>query len=154
MNFNDGLYNMYREVDELSLLNKLFATLISEKLNINNYITNTNIQNKLYLKDLLSDLNYIFDDSLEDIKNLIKIKNGYPIYKLDDIELISLIKTKVSNEYKETMVIENIKYELSTISNLIKDIIDKINETKNYEVIMVLSNISYQVKKALLELKD
>ena len=48
MNFNEGLYAMYREVDELSLLNKLFATFISEKLNINNYIVNTNIHFRFF----------------------------------------------------------------------------------------------------------
>ena len=74
LDFNDGLHILYREVDELSLLNKLFVTLISEKLNINNYITNTTIQNKLYLKDTLNNIDYIIDDSISNIKNLINTK--------------------------------------------------------------------------------
>lgn len=153
MNFNDGLYNMYREVDELSMLNKLFATLISEKLNISNYEANTTIQNKLYLKDFLTDIDYTITDSIEDVKNLIKIKKGYPIYKLDDIELISLIKTKVAGEYKESIVIENIKDEINLILNLMRDILIKIEPNKNYEIVSVLSNITYQLKKSLLDLQ-
>jgi len=152
LDFNDGLHILYREVDELSLLNKLFVTLISEKLNINNYITNTTIQNKLYLKDTLNNIDYIIDDSISNIKNLIKIKKGYPIYKIDDIELISIIKTKVAGEYKENNVIENVNGEINLIINLIRDIIIKIESNKNYEIISVLSNISYQFKTALLDL--
>ena len=151
MNFNDGLYNMYREVDELALLNKLFTTLISEKLNIGNYIANTNVQNKLNLIDILANIEYIIDNSIEDVKSLIKIKKGYPIYKLDDIELISVIKTKVAGEYKENIVIDNLKSEINIIINLIKDIIIKVEDVKSYETINLLANISYQLKKALLE---
>ena len=150
--FNDGLYNMYREVDELGLLNKLFTTLISEKLNIENYITNTIIINKVYLRDILDNLKYLIDESLDNIKNLIRIKKGYPIYKLDDIELISIIKTKVAGEYKENIVIENLKEETNTILNLIKDIIYKVEQNKSYEIINVLSNISFQLKSIILEL--
>lgn len=151
MDFNDGLYAMYREVDELSLLNKLFATLICEKLNINNYLTNVNIQNKVYLKDSLEDINYNLDDSLTNIKNLIKIKKGYPVFKIDDIELISLIKTKISMEYMEEIVIENIKEEMNLILNLIKDIIYKVNNKESYETLSILSNISFQIKSKLLD---
>ena len=153
MDFNDGLYNMYREVDELSLLNKLFATLISEKLNLENYRVNTTITSKLYLKDNIDNLIFIIENSIEDTKNLIKIKKGYPIFKLDDMELISIIKTKVSGEYKENIVIENIKNEMALILNLIKDIILKTELTKNYEIINIISNISYELKTALLDLQ-
>lgn len=152
INFNDGLYNMYREVDELGLLNKLFTTIISEKLNIENYIANTSISNKIYLKEILENLKYLYDDALDNIKNLIKIKNGYPIYKLDDIELISIIKTKVAGEYKENIVIENLKEETNSMLNLIYDIINKVEINKGYEIINVLSNISYQLKSIILEL--
>lgn len=150
--FNDGLYNMYREVDELSLLNKLFTSLISEDLNISNYIANTNIQSKMSLKDTLDNIKYIIEDSLANVKNLIKIKKGYPIYKLDDIELISVIKTKVAGEYKELVVIENIKNEMDIILNLIKDIIIQVEANKSYEIINILSNISYQLKTSILDL--
>ena len=150
MEFNDGLYNLYREVDELSLLNKLFATLLSERLNIDNYLANVKIENKTAIKDTLENINYLLSDALENIKNLIKIKRGYPIYKLDDIELISIIKTKVSGEYKESVVIENINSEMNIIINLIKEIISKIDTMKNYETINVLANISFQMKTALL----
>lgn len=152
MDFNDGLYNLYREVDELSLLNKLFTTLMSEQMNIKNYSANTTYQTKLNLKDLLNDIYYVLDNSLEDVKNLIKIKNGYPIYKLDDIELISIIKTKASGEYKDTIVIENLKKELEQIIYLIKDIIMKTESNKNYEIITTLSNISFEIRKLLLEI--
>jgi len=152
MNFNDGLYNMYREVDELSLLNKLFTTLLSEDLNIDNYISNTSIKNKIYLKNVLDNLSYVIDDSIESVKKLIKIKKGYPIYKLDDIELISIIKTKVAGEYKEDVVIDNLKSEINVLLNLIKEIIVKVEINKNYEIITVLSNISYQLKTILLDL--
>lgn len=152
LDFNDGLYNMYREVDELSLLNKLFTTLLSEDLNIDNYISNTSIKNKIYLKDVLDNLSYVIDDSIESVKKLIKIKKGYPIYKLDDIELISIIKTKVAGEYKEDVVIDNLKSEINVLLNLIKEIIVKVEINKNYEIITVLSNISYQLKTILLDL--
>lgn len=152
MMFDEGLYAMYREVDELSLLNKLFATIISEKLNINNYITNTNIQSKIYLKDTLENIDFILTDALLNIKNLIKIKKGYPIFKIDDIELISSIKTKASNEYMENLVIENLKKEMWTILNLITEIITKLTGTDSHEIISVLSNVSYQIKTSLLEL--
>ena len=152
MGFDDGLYNLYREVDELSLLNKLFTTLLCENLNINNYLANLKIENKSNLKDTLENINYLLLDALENVKNLIKIKKGYPIYKLDDIELISIIKTKVSGEYKAPIVIENITNEMNIIINLIKEIISKIDYMKNYETINVLSNISFQIKSALLDM--
>lgn len=152
INFNDGLYNLYREVDELSLLNKLFTTILSEKMNIMNYEANTTIQNKLYLKDTLNELIYLLDDSSEDLKSLIKIKKGYPIYKLDDIELISVIKTKVAGEYKENIVVDNLKSEINIIISLIKEIISKLDDSNSYESLSVLSNISFQLKKALLNI--
>ena len=152
MKFDDGLYNMYREVDELSLLNKLFATLISEKMNLKNYLSNIVVTNQLYLKDLLTDLTYTIESALDDIINLIKIKKGYPVFQLDDIELISIIKTNVSTEYKENIVIDNLKNEINIIISLIKDIISKIDINKNYEILTILSNISYQLKSSLLEL--
>lgn len=152
INFNDGLYNMYREVDELSLLNKLFTTLISEKMNLLNYQANTIIENKLYLKDILNEVPYQIDDFLDDLKSLIKIKKGYPIYKLDDIELISIIKTKVAGEYKENIVIENLKNEINSILALINEIISKLDGANNYETLSVLSNISFQLKKVMLSI--
>ena len=152
MEFQDGLYNLYREVNEVSLLNKLFVTLISEKLNITNYTTNANIQNKMYLKDSLEEISYIIDDSLEKIANLIKIKKGYPIYKIDDIELISLIKTKISIEYNETTIIESLKGEIAIILKLINDILEKTGDNKSYEIITILSTISYQLQNANLNI--
>lgn len=152
MPFNDGLYNMYREVDELSLLNKLFTTLLSEEMNIKNYLANTIYSTKLNLEELLNDAYYVIDASIDDVKDLIKIKKGFPIYKLDDIELISIIKTKVAGEYKDTIVIENMKKEIEQILHLIKDIINKTEISKNYETITTLSNISFQIKKILLKL--
>ena len=150
MDFNDGLYNMYREVDELSLLNKLFSSLICECLNINNYLSNVTIENKSTLKDSLQQLIYNIENGAEEVKNLIKIKKGYPIYKIDDIELISIIKTKVSGEYKENVVIENVKSEINIILNLIKNIIVQTELNKSYEIINILSNISYELNTTLL----
>lgn len=152
MNFDDGLYSLYREVDELSLLNKLFVTLLSENLNIDNYITNTTIVNKLKLKDTLDDMSYTLSDAIENVKNLIKIKKGYPIYKIDDIELISAIKTKVAGEYKENIVIDSLKEEINIIINLISDILNRVGNNKNYEIISILANISYQLRRILLQL--
>ena len=152
MNFDDGLYSLYREVDELSLLNKLFVTLLSENLNIDNYITNTTIVNKLKLKDTLDDMSYTLSDAIENVKNLIKIKKGYPIYKIDDIELISAIKTKVAGEYKENTVIDSLKEEINIIINLISDILNRVGNNKNYEIISILANISYQLRRILLQL--
>lgn len=152
MSFNDGLFNMYREVDELSLLNKLFATLISERLNLDNYLTNIIITSNYQLKENISNMSFIISDAIENTKTLIKIKNGYPIFKLDDIELISIIKTKVSIAYKENIVLENIKEEINTLINLIKEILTKLNDNKNYEIITILANISLDLKRLLLDL--
>ena len=152
MNFNEGLYNMYREVDELVLLNKLFASLICEDLNLKNYATNVVIEHKTTLKDTIEELSFTINNANEDIKNLIKIKKGYPVYKIDDIELISTIKTNVSGDYKESTVIENIKTETNILLKLIKDIIMQAEADKNYEIISVLSSISYNLKTSLLNM--
>ena len=135
MDYYDGLYNMYREVDELALLNKLFVTILSEHLNINNYLINTSIKEKISLKDTLEDMDYILLANLDDLKYLIKMKKGYPIYKLEDIELISAIKTKEAGEYKEDLVTKNVKEEVNVIINLSRDIISKLEPRKSYEVI-------------------
>ena len=74
----NNYYNMYREVSELSDLNKLFATLFSEKINIMNYMTNLKIEKQLNLINTLGELDFLITDSLNNIKDLIKIKNGYP----------------------------------------------------------------------------
>jgi DNA-binding ferritin-like protein len=143
---------MYREVNELSELNKLFTTLISEKINIMNYLANGIYETKINLSDTLNDLSYTLDDSLDVVKDLIKIKKGYPIYKLSDIELTSSIKTHVSQDYREGSIIDNIKKEINVILNIIKEIIQKLNMNTGYETISALSNISYNLKKLLLEI--
>lgn len=149
---NYDFYDMYREVNELSELNKLFTTLISEKINVMNYVTNVVIDTKPTLKDTLNDILYQIDDSIEVVKDLIKIKKGYPIYKLSDIELTSSIKTHVSQEYKEGSIIDNIKKEINILLSLINEIIKKLNITINYETITALSNISFNLKKILLDI--
>lgn len=145
-------YAMYREVNELSSLNKLFAALLCEKINIMNYSTNVVIEKSLNLTATLEELSYIIDDSLDRVKNLIKIKKGYPIFKLNDLELTSPIKTHVSQNYKEGSVIESVNNEIEIILDIIKDIISKISKSGDYDTINVLSNISYDLKTLLLSL--
>jgi len=149
---NFDFYDMYREVNELSELNKLFTTLMSERINIMNYLTNGIVDTKVSLLDTLNDLLYSMDDSIDVVKDLIKIKKGYPIYKFSDIELTSSIKTHVSQDYKEGVIIDNIKKEINVILSIIKDIIQKLNMNTGYEIITALSNISYNLKKILLEI--
>lgn len=149
---NYDYYSMYREVSELSSLNKLFATFLTEKINIMNYSSNVIIEKKLNLLSILDEFSYIIDDSLEKIKNLIKIKKGYPIFNLNDLELTSSIKTHISQDYKEESVTESINNEIDIILNLIKDIISKTTPTGDYETINILSNISYDLKTLLLSI--
>jgi len=73
-------------------------------------------------------------------------------YKFSDIELTSSIKTHVSQDYKEGVIIDNIKKEINVILSIIKDIIQKLNMNTGYEIITALSNISYNLKKILLEI--
>ena len=70
---NFDFYDMYREVNELSELNKLFTTLMSERINIMNYLTNGIVDTKVSLLDTLNDLLYSMDDSIDVVKDLIKI---------------------------------------------------------------------------------
>jgi DNA-binding ferritin-like protein len=149
---NYDYYYMYREGSQLSSLNKLFAALLSEKINIMNYSSNALIEQKLNLQENLNELSYIIDDSLEKVKNLIKIKKGYPIFKLDDLDLISPIKTHISQDYKESSIIENINSEIDVLLNIIKDIVSKMSEAGDYDTINVLSSISYDLKTLLLYL--
>ena len=149
---NYDYYYMYREGSQLSSLNKLFAALLSEKINVMNYSSNALIEQKLNLQENLNELSYIIDDSLEKVKNLIKIKKGYPIFKLDDLDLISPIKTHISQDYKENSIIENINSEIDVLLNIIKDIVSKMSEAGDYDTINVLSSISYDLKTLLLYL--
>lgn len=149
---NYDYYYMYREGSQLSSLNKLFAALLSEKINVMNYSSNALIEQKLNLQENLNELSYIIDDSLEKVKNLIKIKKGYPIFKLDDLDLISPIKTHISQDYKESSIIENINSEIDVLLNIIKDIVSKMSEAGDYDTINVLSSISYDLKTLLLYL--
>lgn len=149
---NYDYYSMYREVNELSSLNKLFAAFLTEKINIMNYSSNAIIEKNLGLPSNLEELSYLIDDSLEKVKNLIKIKKGYPIFKLDDLELTSPIKTHISQDYKEESIIENINTEIEIILDIIKDIISKTSEAGDYDTINVLSNISFDLKTLLLSI--
>lgn len=149
---NFDYYSMYREVNEFSSLNKLFAALLCEKINVMNYSTNAIIEKYYNLSSILDELSYLLDESLEKVKNIIKIKKGYPIFKLDDLELTSPIQTHVSQDYKEGIIIENIKNEIGIILEIIKDIIAKINNSGDYDTINILSNISYELKTLLLSI--
>ena len=149
---NFDFYSMYREVNEFSSLNKLFAALLCEKINIMNYSTNAIIEKHYNLPSIMDELSYSLDESLEKVKNLIKIKKGYPIFKLDDLELTSPIQTHVSQDYKEGSIIENLKSEITIILEIIKEIITKINNSGDYDTINILSNISYDLKTILLSI--
>lgn len=153
-NFYDGLTDsrnlLYRQTDTASTMNKLLSTLCSEIHNLKNYKTNAKGENNFYLKQYLNDLIKkleIYDDKIQE---LIKMKNGFPIYQLADIENISLIKTLASMDYKPSTIVNNITKEFKILKNLVNETINNAKKENDYLTINILSNLLYQINKSLL----
>lgn len=154
--FYDGLNDtrsfLYRQIDTVANLNKLLTTICSSLHNLKNYKINVLGDNsynvKKYLKDLINKME--FHDSK--LQKLIKIKQGFPIYQLGDIENISLIKTLPSMDYKSSVVISNINKELKIIIDLINESITSAQKENDYQTINLLANMQYEFNEFLLDI--
>lgn len=153
-NFYEGLTGnrnlLYRQTDTVSAMNKLLSTLCSEIHNLKNYKSNAKGENNFYLKQYLNDLIKkleIYDDKIQE---LIKMKNGFPIYQLTDIENISLIKTLASMDYKPSTIVNNITKEFKILKNLVNEAINNAKKENDYLTINILSNLLYEINKTLL----
>ena len=153
-NFYEGLNDnrnlLYRQIDTVSSMNKLLSTICSELHNLKNYKINLKGDNSLILKEFLSTIIEKFEEYDDKIQELIKIKNGFPIYQLTDIDNISLIKTQVSQDYKPSVAITNIVKEFKTIKNLIIETLTIAQKENDYKTIITLSDLLYEVNKVLL----
>lgn len=152
--FYDGLKEtrniLYRQIDTVSTLNKLLSTLYSEKNNLMNYKINVTGDNVLTIKDYITDMIYTFDDYEEKLQQLIKIKEGYPIYQLNDIENISLIKTIPSMDYKITTIQTNLNKELNIIKKLVNETITSAYKENDYYTVTLLSELLFNINNDLL----
>lgn len=154
--FYDGLKDnrniLYRQIDTVAILNKLLATIFSEITNLKNYKMNLvgedTVKTKEYLTKIINKLNEYSDK----IQEIIKVKEGYPIYQLNDIESISLIKTLSSMDYKINTVNNNLNKELKTIKKLVNESIQNSYKEGDYSSIIVLSELLSITNKALLYL--
>lgn len=160
MNYYDDFYDglndtrslLYRQIDTVATLNKLLSTICSEIHNLENYYINVIGENnyiyKIYLKKLIEDMNK-FDFKL---KELIKIKNGFPIFQIGDIENISLIKTLPSMDYKASTINNNLNNELKIISKLINETLISAQKENDYQTINILSKMQYLINKSIIEI--
>lgn len=151
--FYDGLKEnrsiLYRQIDTVAILNKLLATICSELHNLKNYKINIIGDNSYVYKEYLSKLINKLNEYDNKIQELIKIKGGFPLYQLGDIETISIIKTIPSMDYKSITVINNINNELKIIKKLIKEAIESSSKENDYSSIVLLSNLLYIIDKTL-----
>jgi len=160
MNYYDDFYEglndtrsiLYRQIDTVATLNKLLSTVCSEIHNLENYYINiigdNNYEYKLYLSKLINKLK---DYDLK-LKELIKIKNGFPIFQLGDIENISIIKTLPSMDYKANTITNNLNIELKAIANLINESLASAQKENDYQTIITLSNLLFAINKHLLNI--
>jgi len=152
-NFYEGLNDsrnlLYRQIDTVSTMNKLSSTLCCEIQNLKNYKINIKGKDsyliKLQLNRNIENLNYFTDQ----IQKLIKIKNGFPIFQLNDIENISLIKTLTSIDFKEATVSNNIKSEYKILKNLVIETINNAKKEDDIVTINLLSDLLYIIDDTL-----
>lgn len=156
--FDDGLNEMrnilYKQVDDVATLNKLLSTLLCEIQNLENYKTNiagdSKYIYKVYIKNLINKLRIY----KEKITELIKIKNGYPIFELSDIENISLIKTLPSMDYKTSIINSNMKIELNSLYNQTNESLIEIKKNDDYQSINLLNELLFIIKTSLIEISS
>ena len=154
--FYDGLKEtrniLYRQIDTVAALNKLLSTIRSEINNLKNYKINLKGDNLLLYKEYLNNLINVFNDYEIKLEELIKIKGGYPIYQLGDIENISLIKTLPSIDYKINTIISNINNELKIIKKLINESIENALKEQDFSTVFILSELLFNVNKIIVSL--
>lgn len=153
--FYDGLNDkrniLYRQMDTVSSLNRLLSTLYSELNNLKNYKINLKGENSYILKSKIEDIISKISPYESKIQELIKSKNGFPIYQLGDIENISLIKTLASIDYKPSIVLNNILKELTILKKLTEETIDTASKENDYFSIYLLSKVLYEINFILLD---
>lgn len=153
-NFYEGLNDnrnlLYRQIDTVSTMNKLLSTLCCEVLNLKNYKMNIKGDNSIFIKEYLKELINKLKEYEDVLQEIIKIKNGFPIYQIGDIENISLIKTLASIDYKPSTVINNITNEFKVLRNLINETIGNAQKENDYKSINTLSSLLYEINKFLL----
>lgn len=148
---NDKRNILYRQMDTVSMMNRLLSTLCSEINNLKNYRINLKGENSWLLKNKIESIIKKIYSYEEELQKIIKIKNGFPVYQLNDIENISLIKTLASMDYKPSMVINNIIKEFNILKNLINETIDNANKENDYYSIDILSKMLYEVNIVLVD---
>lgn len=154
--FYDGLKDtrnmLYRQIDTVAILNKLSSTLCSEIHNLKNYNLNVIGDSNYIIKDFTEKVITILEKYDNKIKTLIKIKNGFPILQLGDIETISLIKTLPSMDYKGATISVNMNKEFKIINNLIEEAISSALKENDYQTITILSKMQYKLSSAILDI--
>jgi DNA-binding ferritin-like protein len=152
---NDDVNNkrniLYRQIDTVSSMNKLLSTLVCERTNLMNYLINVKNRNSNSISVYLNDLIDKFDSYISFLYEQIKIKKGFPIFELTDIENISQIKTVASIDYKETTINMNIYEEFKTIVNLINEVINCAIGEQDYYCINTLSQIKNDINKIIIK---
>ena len=149
---NDSRNFLYRQIDTVAILNKLLSTLCSELYNLENYKINIVGENNYSYKCYLEKLTIKLNEFNLKIKELIKIKNGFPIFQLGDIETISLIKTLPSMDYKSTTITSNLNSELKTIITLINESLVSAQKENDYQTIVLLGELSFTINKAVIDI--
>lgn len=154
--FYDGLKDngniLYRQIDTVSSLNKLFSTLYCEIINIKNYKINLIGDNTISYKEYLSKIITLFNEYIVEIEGLIKIKEGYPIYQILDIENISLIKTLPSIDYKINTMISNLREELKILNKITTESIENSLKEQDYNAVLILSKLSFNLNKIIKQM--
>lgn len=154
-NFYEGLNDsrnlLYRQMDTVSIMNKLLSTLCCEIHNLKNYKMNIKGENSIFFKSYLNNVGLKLEEYDNKLQELIKIKNGFPIYQLTDIESVSLIKTLASMDYKSSIVIANLINEFKILKNLINETIINAQKENDYQSINILSNLLYEINKVLID---
>lgn len=153
-NFYEGLKDsrnlLYRQIDTVSTMNKLLSTLCSEIHNLKNYKINVKGDNsyfvKIYLKEIIDSIS-LYNDKIQE---LIKIKNGFPIYQFSDIENVSLIKTLASIDYKPSTIATNIANEFKILKSLVNEALINSQNENDYTSVNILSELLYEINKILL----
>ena len=154
--FYDGLKEtrniLYRQIDTVAALNKLLSTLCCEVNNLKNYKINLVGENVLPYKIHFNTIINIFNEYETKIQELIKIKEGYPIYQLNDIENISLIKTLSSIDYKINTVNANLNNEFKTLKKLICESIENALKEQDFSTISILSELLFNINRMLMNM--
>ena len=157
-NFYEGLNDnrniLYRQIDTVSTLNKLLSTICSEIHNLNNYKINIKGDNSFNINNILNKTVNKLLEYENKIQEIIKIKNGFPIFELQDIENISLIKTLASQDYKVSTVVNNIANEFNIIKKIINEAIMSSQKENDYYTINTLSEIQHNLNIVLLSLQQ